>query len=58
MLRNGWLSVLGGPFAHDPPPVSVTDGFALTQITEADGSSNTLLLAHKALAPRDYSSPS
>jgi prepilin-type N-terminal cleavage/methylation domain-containing protein/prepilin-type processing-associated H-X9-DG protein len=53
-LWNGWLSILGGPYLQDPPPLYVTDGVRLAAVTEADGSSNTLLLAHKAVAPSQY----
>jgi hypothetical protein len=53
-LWNGWLSILGGPYAQDPPPSLVTDGVRLNAISGADGSSNTLMLAHKALSPSAY----
>jgi prepilin-type N-terminal cleavage/methylation domain-containing protein len=56
---RGWYSVLGGP--HFPnysggSPKSVTnyEGVNLNRVTSADGTSNTLLLAHKGLAPRYY----
>jgi len=48
----GWLSILGG---WNPP--DVTTGCPLNTVTAADGAANTLLLAHKALAPRDYAAP-
>jgi prepilin-type N-terminal cleavage/methylation domain-containing protein len=47
----GWLSVLGG---WDP---KVPDGVRLAEVINADGASATLLLAHKALPPRDYAAP-
>jgi prepilin-type N-terminal cleavage/methylation domain-containing protein len=48
LAGNGWQSILGGPLGGD------TGGVSLTQITDADGSSNTLLLAHRAMAPASY----
>jgi len=52
----GWYSVLGGPFYSDHMggeyyvPSSVT----LAQVSNADGTTRTLLLAHKGLAPMYY----
>jgi prepilin-type N-terminal cleavage/methylation domain-containing protein len=48
LAGNGWLSILGGPFGQFRGPVS------LRQVAGADGSANTLLLAHKAVSPRRY----
>lgn len=48
LAGNGWLSILGGPYGSFWGPVT------LGQVTQADGSSNTLLLAHKAISPRLY----
>jgi prepilin-type N-terminal cleavage/methylation domain-containing protein len=54
---RGWLSVLGGPYVsdHNGGSVAFYRGLNLAQLTAADGSSNTLLLAHKGLAPQYYS---
>jgi prepilin-type N-terminal cleavage/methylation domain-containing protein len=51
LANNGWLSILGGPFGQFGGPVT------LGQVTQADGCSNTLLLAHKAVSPRLYYQP-
>jgi prepilin-type N-terminal cleavage/methylation domain-containing protein/prepilin-type processing-associated H-X9-DG protein len=53
---TGWYSILGGPYFSDHQGGSITNyaGTNLLQVTNADGSSNTLLLAHKGLAPRYY----
>jgi hypothetical protein len=45
LADNGWLSILGGPF------VGALDAVSLAQVSAADGSANTLLLAHKAMSP-------
>ncbi|MFL5241586.1 MAG: DUF1559 domain-containing protein [Gemmataceae bacterium] len=54
---SGWYSILGGPYYPDHQGGTITNysGVSLGLITNADGSSNTLLLAHKGLAPRYYS---
>src|SRR6516164_8571613 len=53
---SGWFSILGGPYFSDHQGGSYANygGVSLALITNADGSSNTLLLAHKGLAPRYY----
>ncbi len=53
---EGWLSILGGPYVSDRRGGSRMGyrGVSLGQLTKADGSSNTLLLAHKGLAPQYY----
>src|SRR5262249_1692017 len=53
---SGWYSVLGGPYVSDHQGGSRAGnaGVNLGQLTAADGSSNTLLLAHKGLAPQYY----
>ncbi len=48
LMGNGWLSVLSGPFG------SFLGTVGLAQVTGADGSSNTLLLAHRAMSPASY----
>ena len=52
----GWYSILGGPYVSDRQGGSVAfyRGLNLGQLTAADGASNTLLLAHKGLAPQHY----
>jgi hypothetical protein len=52
---NNWLSILGGPFYPGPYSLQFFGSISLSQITNADGSANTLLLAHKAMDPRYYS---
>jgi prepilin-type N-terminal cleavage/methylation domain-containing protein/prepilin-type processing-associated H-X9-DG protein len=54
---TGWYSILGGPYFSDHQGGEYVNygGVSLPQITNADGSSNTLLLAHKGLAPKYYS---
>ena len=53
---SGWYSVLGGPYFsdHNGGMNSNFSGVRLTDITGADGTSNTLLLSHKGLAPLYY----
>ncbi len=51
---NGWLSILGGPSYPGPFSLQNFFGVGLSQITAADGSACTLLLAHKAMAPSSY----
>jgi prepilin-type N-terminal cleavage/methylation domain-containing protein/prepilin-type processing-associated H-X9-DG protein len=57
---SGWYSVLGGPYTSDHQGGSRVGygGVNLGQLTAADGSSSTLLLAHKGLAPRYYAGSS
>lgn len=45
--HNGWYSILAGKFRDK-------QGVSLKEITEADGASNTLMLTHKAMDPRNY----
>ncbi len=51
---NGWLSILGGPSYPGPFSEQFFGGVGLNQVTNADGTSSTLLLAHKAMAPNYY----
>ncbi len=54
---RGWYSILGGPYFSDHNGGVVTRRMPLTlgQVAAKDGTSNTLLLAHKGLAPKYYS---
>ena len=47
---SGWFSVLGGRWIR----TGEFPGATLAQVTDADGTSNTLLMAHKGLAPSQY----
>jgi len=49
---NGWLTILGGPYesGYAQQKTSVT----MTEVTSADGLSQTLLLSHKAMQPERY----
>lgn len=51
-----WYSILGGPHFSDHNGGIVTryNGVRLANVINADGSSNTLLLTHKGLAPEYY----
>jgi prepilin-type N-terminal cleavage/methylation domain-containing protein/prepilin-type processing-associated H-X9-DG protein len=51
-----WYSILGGPYYSDHQGGIITryKGIRLTSVISADGSSNTLLLTHKGLAPQYY----
>jgi prepilin-type N-terminal cleavage/methylation domain-containing protein/prepilin-type processing-associated H-X9-DG protein len=53
---TGWYSILGGPYYSDHQGGSVANyaGISLPDVSNADGTSNTLLLSHKGLAPRYY----
>jgi prepilin-type N-terminal cleavage/methylation domain-containing protein/prepilin-type processing-associated H-X9-DG protein len=53
---SGWYSVLGGPHVsdHNGGVISSSSGVRLTDVSGADGTSNTLLLSHKGLAPQYY----
>lgn len=60
---KGFFSILGGvqtsgtSFVSGTPPTlggSTFPGVTLTDVTNADGTSNTLLMAHKGLAPNKY----
>jgi len=53
---RGWYSILGGPYYSDHKWRFFTNykGASLTAVISCDGSSNTLLLAHKGLAPQYY----
>ncbi len=53
-FQNGWLSVLGGPFVLHTGDIVLRGGVGMNNIGASDGSSNTLLLSHKALSPSDY----
>jgi prepilin-type processing-associated H-X9-DG protein len=55
-FMSGWYSILGGPYAsnHNRGSRLVTKGWPLPLIVNGDGTSNTLLLAHKGLAPAYY----
>jgi prepilin-type N-terminal cleavage/methylation domain-containing protein/prepilin-type processing-associated H-X9-DG protein len=53
----GWRSILDAynmdsPMGDGTPPLG---GTSLTELTDADGSSNTILLAHKGMQPQFYS---
>ncbi|HEV3263257.1 MAG TPA: DUF1559 domain-containing protein [Gemmataceae bacterium] len=52
----GWYSILGGPYFsdHKDGEVAMKRRVTLGTVTNADGSANTLLLAHKGLAPQYY----
>jgi prepilin-type N-terminal cleavage/methylation domain-containing protein/prepilin-type processing-associated H-X9-DG protein len=56
-FRNGWLTVLGGPFVLHDGQVVLRGGVGLNSVAGLDGSSSTLLLSHKALSPSDYHRP-
>ncbi len=51
-----WHSILGGPHFSDHKGGIITSytGVRLTDVSNADGCSNTLLLTHKGLAPQYY----
>jgi prepilin-type N-terminal cleavage/methylation domain-containing protein/prepilin-type processing-associated H-X9-DG protein len=49
---NGWLSILGGD--HQSSAVVRSGGVSMVTISIADGLTQTLLLSHKALQPKDY----
>jgi prepilin-type N-terminal cleavage/methylation domain-containing protein len=52
----GWYSVLGGPYYSDHNGGEYyTGSITLAQVSNADGTSKTLLLTHKGLAPQYYS---
>jgi prepilin-type N-terminal cleavage/methylation domain-containing protein len=53
-FQNDWFSVLGGPFVTHSGQVVLTGGVGLNMIGASDGSSNTLLLSHKAMSPSNY----
>jgi prepilin-type N-terminal cleavage/methylation domain-containing protein/prepilin-type processing-associated H-X9-DG protein len=51
----GWYSVLGGPYYSDHNDGEYyTTPVNFSQVSNADGTSHTLLLAHKGLAPMYY----
>ena len=56
-FRDGSLSVLGGPFVLHTGQVVLRGGVGLNMVGGGDGSSNTLLLSHKAMSPSDYYRP-
>jgi prepilin-type N-terminal cleavage/methylation domain-containing protein/prepilin-type processing-associated H-X9-DG protein len=49
---SGWYSILGGCHTRRGP--NTYAGTTLGEVTNADGTANTLLLAHKAVEPRYY----
>jgi prepilin-type N-terminal cleavage/methylation domain-containing protein len=53
---SGWYSILGGPFFsdHDYSYRTADSRVSLNKLLVLDGSSNTLLLSHKGLAPQYY----
>jgi prepilin-type N-terminal cleavage/methylation domain-containing protein len=51
-LANGWQSVLGGTYVSSAGTIPGLAGVSLNEIV--DGSSNTLLLAHKAMRPSQH----
>lgn len=53
-LQNGWLSILGGPFVMHDGSIVLRGGVGLNSVGGQDGSSNTLLLSHKAISTSDY----
>lgn len=56
---NGWLSVLASPYVSSAgtPYWTWPSGVGLNSVTGGDGSSHTLLLAHKAMQPSQYGGP-
>lgn len=54
---NGWLSIMGGPYLTDLAtgvrPRSYA-GVKLSTVSCMDGSSSTLLMSHKGMAPKFY----
>lgn len=57
LLNNGGLSILGGPYVSRDGQLRRTGGVRLNEIGALDGSTNTLLLAHKAMRPSFYRGP-
>ncbi len=57
LLDNGWKSILGGPYVASDGQVRMRGGVGLNAIGGSDGSSNTLLLSHKAMSPSFYYGP-
>ncbi len=55
-----WLAILGGPYVRSSVVHAERSyfGVSLATVSGSDGSSNTLLLAHKGLAPKCYTSGS
>jgi prepilin-type N-terminal cleavage/methylation domain-containing protein len=56
-LNNNWLSILGSgivPPSHADGELRTYSGVSLTEISAADGASNTLMLSHKAMKPSLY----
>lgn len=55
-----WFSVLGGRWIRTPlpqangPDLPIFPGTDLGHVVDADGTSNTLLMAHKGMAPNQY----
>jgi prepilin-type N-terminal cleavage/methylation domain-containing protein/prepilin-type processing-associated H-X9-DG protein len=54
---RGWYSILGGPYFSDHRGGIYTNytGISLADVANRDGTANTLMLAHKGLAPAFYS---
>lgn len=50
-IHLNWRSILGGSFVSGSV---VFKGVSLGDVTSADGASNTLMLAHKAVEPKNY----
>ncbi len=57
LLDNGWQSILGGPYVSSSGQVLFRGGVGLNAVGGRDGSSNTLLLSHKAMSPSRYHGP-
>jgi prepilin-type N-terminal cleavage/methylation domain-containing protein len=57
LMGNGWLSILGGPYVSSNGQVLQKGGVGLNAVGGQDGSSNTLLLSHKAMSPSRYHGP-
>lgn len=53
-----WFSILGGQWVRTPQgdgtEAPIFPGTNLGQVTDEDGASNTLLMAHKGMAPSQY----
>lgn len=55
--RSVWQSIMGGAWTCIPgsnQPHRLYSGVSLTQVTNLDGSSNTMLLTHKGMRPKFY----
>ena len=56
-FNNGWQSILGGPYVSSDGQILLEGGVSLDAVGSRDGSSNTLLLSHKAMSPSLYHGP-